>query len=152
MYLKKETPVRDYDRTQYTTDACFAQATDGTQIPISIIRKSDTNVDSSRLCCSTVMGHMDTLTTLRIRSSWFSLLDRGMTIGIAHVRGGGEYGRQWKLDGKLEKKVNTFTDFIACAEHLIEKGYSHPKKLVIEGRSAGGLLMGAVMNMRLRSI
>jgi oligopeptidase B len=82
------------------------------------------------------------------RSSWFSLLDRGMVIGIAHIRGGGEYGRQWKLDGKLEKKMNTFTDFIACAEHLVETGYTHPKKLVIEGRSAGGLLMGAVMNMR----
>ncbi len=146
--LKKETPVRDYDRTQYTTERIFAQATDGTQIPISIIRKSDTNVDSSAPMLLYGYGSYGYPYDPSYRSSWFSLLDRGMTIGIAHVRGGGEYGRQWKLDGKLEKKVNTFTDFIACAEHLIEKGYSHPKKLVIEGRSAGGLLMGAVMNMR----
>jgi oligopeptidase B len=71
-----------------------------------------------------------------------------MTIGIAHIRGGGEFGRKWKLDGKLEKKMNTFTDFIACAEHLIAKGYTQADRLAIEGRSAGGLLMGAVMNLR----
>ena len=146
--LKKETPVRDYDRTQYTTDRIFAKAKDGTEVPISIIRKNDVALNAAAPMLLYGYGSYGYPYDPSYRSSWFSLLDRGMVIGIAHIRGGGEYGRQWKLDGKLEKKMNTFTDFIACAEHLVEAGYTHPKKLVIEGRSAGGLLMGAVMNMR----
>ena len=82
------------------------------------------------------------------RSTIFSLVDRGFIVGIAHIRGGGEYGRRWKLDGKFEKKPNTFEDFIACAEYLVREQYTSPEKLVIEGRSAGGLLIGAVMNGR----
>lgn len=77
-----------------------------------------------------------------------SLLDRGFIYAVAHIRGGGEMGRQWYENGKLSKKNNTFTDFIACAEYLIEKKYCAKEKLCIEGRSAGGLLMGAVLNMR----
>lgn len=82
------------------------------------------------------------------KSSRLSLLDRGFIFVIAHVRGGGEMGRQWYENGKLLKKKNTFTDFIACAEHLIELKYCSKEKLCVEGRSAGGLLMGAVLNMR----
>lgn len=82
------------------------------------------------------------------KASRLSLLDRGFSFVIAHVRGGGELGRQWYENGKLLKKKNTFTDFIACAESLIELKYCSKEKLCIEGRSAGGLLMGAVVNMR----
>lgn len=81
-------------------------------------------------------------------SERISLLDRGFVYAIAHVRGGGEMGRKWYENGKLMKKKNTFTDFIACAEYLIEKKYCSKEKLTINGRSAGGLLMGAVLNMR----
>ena len=80
-------------------------------------------------------------------SRWLSLLDRGFAVGIAHIRGGGEFGRGWKLKGKFEHKMNSFTDFIACAETLIQEKWTTPEKLAIEGRSAGGLLMGGVMNM-----
>jgi len=82
------------------------------------------------------------------KSARLSLLDRGFVYAIAHVRGGGEMGRQWYENGKLLKKNNTFTDFIACAEYLIEKKFGSKEKLCIEGRSAGGLLIGAVLNMR----
>lgn len=82
------------------------------------------------------------------KGSRLSLLDRGFIYAIAHIRGGGEMGRQWYENGKLSKKKNTFTDFIACAEYLIEKKYCTKEKLCIEGRSAGGLLIGAVLNMR----
>jgi oligopeptidase B len=81
-------------------------------------------------------------------SNYLSLLDRGVTVAIAHVRGGGELGRPWKDAGKLEKKMNTFTDFIACAEHLIAQKYTAADRLGITGRSAGGLLIGAVLNLR----
>ena len=77
-----------------------------------------------------------------------SLLERGFVYAIAHIRGGGEMGRRWKEDGKLLRKKNTFTDFIACAEHLVQEHYAKPEKLAIMGGSAGGLLMGAVANMR----
>lgn len=146
--LKKETPVRDYDPTQYVTDRIFAEAKDGVKVPISIIRKKTVAADSKAPMLLYGYGSYGYSYDPSFRSSWFSLLDRGMIIGIAHIRGGGEYGRQWKLDGKLEKKINTFTDFIACAEHLTQNGYTQSDRLVIEGRSAGGLLMGAVMNMR----
>lgn len=82
------------------------------------------------------------------KASRLSLLDRGFIYAIAHIRGGGEMGRQWYENGKLLKKKNTFTDFIACAEHLIEKKYCNKEKLCINGRSAGGLLIGAVLTMR----
>lgn len=82
------------------------------------------------------------------KGSRLSLLDRGFIYAIAHIRGGGEMGRQWYENGKLSKKNNTFTDFIACAEYLIERKYCTKEKLCIEGRSAGGLLIGAVLNMR----
>lgn len=147
-HLKKTTPVRDYDQSQYVTERIFAPATDGVLVPISVIRKKDTVVDGSAPMLLYGYGSYGYPYDPSFRPSWFSLLDRGLIIGIAHVRGGGEYGRQWKLDGKLDKKMNTFTDFIACAEHLIAKSYTTSKQLVIEGRSAGGLLMGAVMNMR----
>jgi len=81
-------------------------------------------------------------------SSRLSLLERGFVFAIAHVRGGGEVGRRWYEDGKMLHKRNTFTDFIACAEHLIDRGYTSPERLVIRGGSAGGLLMGAVTNFR----
>lgn len=82
------------------------------------------------------------------KASRLSLVDRGIVFAIAHIRGGGEMGRQWYENGKLLKKKNTFTDFIACAEYLIENNYCSKEKLCINGRSAGGLLIGAVVNMR----
>jgi oligopeptidase B len=81
-------------------------------------------------------------------SNRLSLLDRGVTYAIAHIRGGGELGKPWHDAGRMHQKMNTFTDFIACAEYLIEKGYTSPERLAIEGGSAGGLLMGAVTNLR----
>ena len=146
--LKKENPVRNYDRSKYTTERVFATAKDGTQVPVSVLRKKDSPLNGEAPMLLYGYGSYGYPYDASFRSSWFSLVDRGLTIGIAHIRGGGEYGRRWKLDGKLEKKMNTFTDFIACAEHLIKAGYTQADRLAIEGRSAGGLLMGAVMNLR----
>lgn len=147
--LKKETPVLGgYDRTQYTSQRLMAIAPDGVSVPISLIYKNGVLNGRNTPLFLTGYGSYGFPYPATFSSNRLSLLDRGIVCAIAHIRGGGEMGRKWYEDGKFLKKKNTFTDFIACAEHLIEQQWTSPDHLVIAGGSAGGLLMGAVLNMR----
>jgi oligopeptidase B len=146
--LKQQPVLGGYDPGEYASEAITAVARDGTRIPISLVyRKSLRGKDPQPLLLYGYGAYgypMDP----GFRSSRISLLDRGMIFAIAHVRGGGDRGRTWYDDGKLLRKKNTFTDFIAVADSLVRRRYTAPDRLVIQGGSAGGLLMGAVVNMR----
>jgi oligopeptidase B len=147
--MKKQIEVLGgYDPEDYTAERFFATAADGVRVPVSLLYKKGLPRDGRNPLLLYGYGAYGISQDVNFSSNRLSLLDRGFIIGIAHVRGGGEMGRQWYEDGKLLKKKNTFTDFIACAEHLIDQRYTSPDKLVIYGGSAGGLLVGAVLNMR----
>ncbi|MBD2074140.1 S9 family peptidase [Phormidium sp. FACHB-592] len=147
--LKKETPVLGgYDRTQYASDRLMATATDGTQVPISIVYKKGLEQNGAKPLLLTGYGSYGFSYPAAFSSTRLSLLERGVVVAIAHIRGGSEMGRQWYEDGKFLKKKNTFTDFIACSEHLIAQGWTSKEQLAVVGGSAGGLLMGAVINLR----
>jgi oligopeptidase B len=147
--LRKQEPVLGgYDPSHYQTERLWATAPDGTRVPISLVRKAGTPQDGSAPTLLYGYGSYESSSDPRFSSLRLSLLDRGFVFAIAHVRGGGEMGRPWYEDGKLLKKPNTFTDFIAAAEHLIKSGWTSPDRLVILGGSAGGLLVGAVINQR----
>ncbi|KAA3463617.1 protease 2 [Gossypium australe] len=148
--LKKiETVLGGFDASNYVTKRKWATASDGTQIPISIVyQKNLVKLDGSDPMLLYGYGSYEICIDPDFKASRLSLLDRGFIFAIAHIRGGGEMGRQWYENGKFLKKKNTFTDFISCAEYLIEQKYCSKEKLCIEGRSAGGLLIGAVLNMR----
>ncbi|XP_058005207.1 uncharacterized protein LOC110666611 isoform X2 [Hevea brasiliensis] len=138
-----------FDSSNYVTERKWATASDGTQIPLSIVYRKDlVKLDGSHPLLLYGYGSYEMSIDPTFKASRLSLLDRSFIFAIAHVRGGGEMGRQWYENGKLLKKKNTFTDFIACAEYLIEQKYCSKEKLCIEGRSAGGLLIGSVLNMR----
>ena len=144
--LKKETEVLcGYDKTQYRSERIMATATDGTQIPISIVYKQGIERQPILL---TGYGAYGVSYPPSFSSSRLSLLDRGVAFAIAHVRGGEEMGRKWYEEGKFLNKKNTFTDFIACAEYLIAQKWTSSGAIAISGGSAGGLLMAAVTNMR----
>lgn len=146
---KTETVLGGFNPSNYVTKRKWANAPDGTQIPISIVyQKNHVRFDGSAPLLLYGYGSYEACRDPSFNASRLSLLDRGFIYAIAHVRGGGEMGRQWYENGKLLNKRNTFTDFIACAEYLIEKKYCSKEKLCINGRSAGGLLIGAVINMR----
>ncbi|MBD2167639.1 S9 family peptidase [Calothrix membranacea FACHB-236] len=146
--LKKETEVLGgYDRTQYQSEWLMATAKDGTKIPISIVYKKGIKKDSQNPLLLTGYGAYGSSYTATFSSNRLTLLDRGIVFAIAHIRGGEEMGRKWYEDGKFLQKKNTFTDFIACAEYLIDEKWTASDRLVITGGSAGGLLMGAVMNL-----
>ncbi|QHN79408.1 Protease [Arachis hypogaea] len=148
--LKKIDPVLGgFDSTHYVTERRWAPASDGTLIPISIVYRKDlVKLDGSDPLLLYGYGSYEYCLDPSFSSSRLSLLDRGFIYVIAHIRGGGEMGRPWYENGKFLKKKNTFTDFIACAEYLIENKFCSKERLCIEGRSAGGLLIGAVLNMR----
>jgi oligopeptidase B len=146
--LKREKVLGGYDPKRYVSERIYALARDGVRVPISLVYRRGLKLDGSRPCYLTGYGAYGSNSDPYFSSSRLSLLDRGFVFATAQVRGGQEMGRGWYLDGKLLNKKNTFTDFIACAEHLITQGYTSPKKLVISGGSAGGLLMGAVVNSR----
>ncbi|XP_073302678.1 uncharacterized protein [Primulina huaijiensis] len=148
--LKKiEVVLGGFDSANYITERQWATALDGTQIPISMVYRKDlVKFDGSDPLLLYGYGSYEVCIDPYFKASRLSLLDRGFIFAVAHVRGGGEMGRPWYENGKLLKKKNTFTDFIACAEYLIAKKYSSVEKICIEGRSAGGLLVGAVLNMR----
>jgi oligopeptidase B len=137
-----------YDRTQYKSEWLMATAKDGTQIPISIVYKQGIQKDGKNSLYLTGYGSYGMSYPATFSSTRLSLLDRGIVFAIAHIRGGEEMGRRWYEDGKFLQKKNTFTDFIACAEYLIAGGWTCSDRLAISGGSAGGLLMGAVINMR----
>jgi oligopeptidase B len=146
--LLKETETPGYDRTLYTSDRIFAAAPDGTKVPLSVVHKKDRKRDGSAPLLLTGYGAYGIPNPVLFNSNRLALLDRGFAVAIAHVRGGGDLGKAWHDQGRMLNKKNTFTDFIACAEHLIAGGYTSPDRLSITGGSAGGLLMGAVVNMR----
>lgn len=144
----KQTPVLgSFDADSYVSQRLWATAADGTQVPISLVAKRDVLGSPAPLYLYGYGAYGESL------DPWFSharlsLLERGFIFAIAHVRGGGELGEAWYRSGKLEHKQNSFDDFIACAEHLIASAYTSAQQLVISGGSAGGLLMGAVLNQR----
>lgn len=145
----KTQPVRGgYDPTVYVSERVWATAPDGARVPISLVRRRDVARDGSAPGLLYGYGSYEHSIDATFRASRLSLLDRGFVFAIAHVRGGGELGRHWYEAGRLEHKMNTFTDFIACAEHLVAQEYVHPQRLVARGGSAGGLMMGAVANLR----
>ncbi len=147
--LKKQTPVLGgYDPKQYQSERIVAKAMDGTEIPISLVYKKGMVKNGTSPLYLYGYGSYGISSDPNFSSNRLSLLDRGFIFAIAHIRGGGEMGRMWYDDGKLLKKRNTFTDFISCAEHLINEKFTSKEKLAIGGGSAGGLLMGAVTNMR----
>ncbi len=145
--LLKRTPVLgDFDPTRYTQAREWATAADGTRVPISIVVPADAPRDGSTPMVLYGYGSYEDSTDPWFSIARLSLLDRGIGFAIAHVRGGGEMGRQWYDDGKLLHKKNTFTDFVACARHLAATGWTSADRLAAEGGSAGGLLMGVVAN------
>lgn len=148
--VKKVQPVMGgFDKSKYKTERIWATAPDGVKVPVSLVYRTDlAKLDGTDPMLLNAYGSYEISNDADFRSNRLSLIDRGFTFAIAHVRGGGDMGRTWYEDGKFLKKKNTFTDFIACAELLVEKKYTSPSRLCIEGRSAGGLTMGAVVNMR----
>jgi oligopeptidase B len=146
--LKRDTVLGDFDSANYTTERLFATAADGVRVPVSLVYRRGTPRDGTAPLVLGGYGSYGSSSNASFSSSRLSLLDRGFMYAIAHVRGGQEMGRWWYEDGKLMKKQNTFTDFIACAEHLVAEGYTTPDRLYARGGSAGGLLMGAITNMR----
>jgi oligopeptidase B len=147
--LLKETEVPGgFDKSNYKSERLFATATDGTKIPLSVVYRKDTKLDGSAPLLLYGYGSYGVAIAPNFSSNRLSLLDRGVVYVIAHIRGGGELGEEWRQEGRMMKKMNTFTDFIASADHLVKNKYTSSDRLVIQGGSAGGLLMGAVTNMR----
>jgi len=147
--LLKEDPVPGgFDRNNYLTERVFAVAKDGTQVPISIVRRKDVAKDGSAPLHLYGYGSYGISIPTTFSPARLTLLDRGVVYAIAHIRGGGELGKPWHEAGRLANKMDTFTDFIAAAETLIAQSYTKAGHLTIEGVSAGGLLMGAVLNLR----
>ncbi|MEO1529973.1 MAG: S9 family peptidase, partial [Planctomycetota bacterium] len=145
--LKETEVLGGFDRANYKTERLWAPAGDGTKIPVSIVYHKDTPIDGTAPCLEYGYGSYGSSMDPRFNSSVLSLLDRGFIYAIAHIRGGQEMGRQWYENGKLLKKKNTFTDFIDVGRFLVEKQYANPERLYCRGGSAGGLLIGAVINM-----
>ncbi len=146
--LKQQEVVGGYNPEDYQTERLWASADDGTKIPMSIVYKKGIKKDGSNPTLIYGYGSYGSSMNPYFSSTRLSLLNRGFVYAIAHIRGGQEMGRQWYEDGKMFKKKNTFTDFIDCSEFLIEENFTSSDKLFASGGSAGGLLMGAVVNMR----
>lgn len=146
--LKQSEVVGGYDKDEYTSERIYATAKDGTKIPISLVYKKTTKLGEDTPLLLYGYGSYGASMDAYFSSTRLSLLNRGFVYAIAHIRGGQEMGRQWYEDGKLLKKINTFTDFIDCGEYLISQKYTGLGHLYASGGSAGGLLMGAVVNMR----
>jgi oligopeptidase B len=149
LLLLKRTPVLgDFDPARYRSERIHATAPDGTRVPISLVYRVGTPRDGGSPMLLAGYGAYGIPYPVTFSSSRLSLLDRGVTVGIAHVRGGGELGKRWHDEGRMLKKRNTFIDFVAAVDALVAQGYTGSDRLVIEGGSAGGLLIGAVLNTR----
>jgi oligopeptidase B len=147
--LKKQQEVLgDFDPSNYETKRLWATADDGTKIPMSIVYRKGIKLDGNNPALLYGYGSYGATMDPYFSSIRLSLLDRGFVYAIAHIRGSQYLGRQWYEDGKLLKKMNTFTDFNDCAAYLIEQNYTNPDKLFAMGGSAGGLLMGAIVNLQ----
>jgi oligopeptidase B len=145
--LVKQQPVIGYDPARYESRRLWATAPDGTEVPISMVWRRDLRRDEGNPVLLYGYGSYEVSIDPSFSSARVSLLDRGVGFAIAHVRGGGELGRQWYEQGKFFAKTNTFTDFVASARHLVDAGITSPDRLAARGGSAGGLLMGAVANL-----
>jgi oligopeptidase B len=150
--LKRNEVLGGYDASKYTVERVFATAKDGVKIPVSLVYLNSVAKDGTAPLFLYAYGSYGIPMDVAFNSNRFSLIDRGVVFAIAHIRGGGDLGKPWHDDGKMMKKMNTFTDFISAAEYLTSRHdsvqYGDRTKLIIEGGSAGGLLMGAVTNMR----
>ncbi|MCU0450158.1 MAG: S9 family peptidase [Bernardetiaceae bacterium] len=146
--LKQQPVLGGFDQTQYVSERLYAPARDGARVPVSLVRRRDTPVDGTAPLLLYAYGSYGISLDAYFSSNRLSLLDRGFVYAIAHIRGGQELGRPWYESGKLRQKMNTFSDYIDCAEHLVAQRYTQPGRLFGMGGSAGGLLMGAVANLR----
>ncbi|MCP1383182.1 S9 family peptidase [Runella salmonicolor] len=146
--LKEREVPSGFNADDYEVKRLWAVAKDGVKVPLSIVYKKGMELNGSNPCLLYSYGSYGYSTDANFNANVFSLVNRGFVYAIAHIRGGSDLGEQWYEDGKLQKKMNTFTDFVACAEHLIKEKYTSSSKLAINGGSAGGLLMGAVTNLR----
>ncbi len=146
--LKVQPVLGEFEPGNYTSERLWARSNDGTLVPISLVRHKDTDASSPSPTLLYGYGSYESSIDPTFSVSRLSLLDRGFIFAVAHVRGGGELGRHWYEEGRLTKKTNTFFDFIACASHLVSAGYTSKDLLVARGASAGGLLMGASLNLR----
>ena len=147
--LMKETEVPGgFDKANYKSERVFATASDGTKIPMSVVYRRNVKIDGSAPLLLYGYGSYGISISPGFAASRLALLDRGVIFVIAHIRGGGELGEPWRDAGRMMNKINTFTDFISCAEHLVNNKFTSKDRLVIQGGSAGGMLMGAVSNMR----
>ncbi|CAN5737780.1 S9 family peptidase [soil metagenome] len=145
--LKRQPVLGDYDPADYVQQRLWATAQDGTRVPMSLVARKDVVPDGSAPGLIYGYGSYEISIDPHFSVQRLSYLDRGIVYAIAHIRGGGEMGRGWYEQGRMERKANTFSDFIACADHLVESGWVAADRLAAEGRSAGGLLMGAVVNL-----
>ena len=145
--LVKVTDTPNYDRSRYSQVQVWATAGDGTKIPMTLAHRADLSPDGTNPVLLYGYGSYEVSSDPWFNPQRISLLDRGVVYAIAHIRGGGEMGRAWYDNGKMLSKKNTFTDFVDCADHLVESGWAAPRRIVASGGSAGGLLMGAVVNM-----
>jgi oligopeptidase B len=146
--LKQREVPGGYDRNRYEVEQIYAPAADGVKIPISVVHLRGQKMDGKGGLYLSGYGSYGYSNDVYFNADIFSLVDRGVVVAEAHIRGGGEMGKAWHDAGRMMNKKTTFTDFIACAEYLLQQGYGSKDRLVIEGASAGGLLMGAVLNMR----
>jgi oligopeptidase B len=146
--LKQKEVPGGYDPQKYEVEQIYAVASDGVKIPVSVLRLKAAKLDGTGALYLYGYGSYGISIDMFFNSNYFSMVDRGVVVAVAHIRGGGEMGKAWHDAGRMMNKKTTFTDFISCAEDLLKRGYGSKDRLVIEGRSAGGLLMGAVLNMR----
>lgn len=146
--LVRRRPVPGYDPARYTSSRLWATAPDGERVPITIAHHVDVEPDGSNPCHVYGYGSYEITVDPTFGATRMPLLDRGVVFAIAHVRGGGALGRRWYEDGKFAAKPNTFTDTLAVADHLVAQGWAHPDRLGLQGASAGGLLVGATLNLR----
>ena len=146
--LKRTAVLGGFNPNDYAVERLHAAAADGAQIPVSVVYKKGTPRDGSAPLFLYAYGSYGNVLSVGFSSNGLSLLNRGITMAFAHIRGGGDLGKKWHDQGRMMNKKNTFTDFVASAEHLIAQKYTQSDRLVIEGGSAGGLLMGAVANLR----
>ncbi|HEX5884363.1 MAG TPA: prolyl oligopeptidase family serine peptidase, partial [Pyrinomonadaceae bacterium] len=146
--LKQQEVPGGFDAANYKSERVFATASDGTKIPMSMVYRKGVKLDGSAPLLLYGYGSYGASMPPSFSSIRLSLLDRGVIFVIGHIRGGGELGEEWRQAGRMMNKMNTFTDFIACAETLIDKKYTSKDRLVIQGGSAGGLLVGVVSNLR----
>lgn len=146
--LKEREVPSGFNPDDYEVKRLWATAKDGVKVPMAVVHKKGITLDGTNPCLLYSYGSYGYSSDAGFNANIFSLVNRGFVYVIAQIRGGSDLGEQWYEDGKLQKKMNTFTDFIACAEHLVKDKYTSPEKLAINGGSAGGLLVGAVTNLR----